>query len=136
MYARSIPAPAVRPTLPRRWLLTVGMLVALLQSSVFAIVDPDLSGWHPLHGHVSLGAHAEDHTHPWDHDHRESTEFGDPVEVGFTGSGDIGSVAGMALPGVLLLALVLGAAVIDARMHRGRSPHAHAPEVLVPPPRS
>lgn len=136
MHVGAVPAPAFRTTVQRRWLLTVGMLVALLQGSLFAIVNPDLSGWHPYHGHATVGGVVPDHTHPWDHDHRDANGFGEPAEVGFTGVSDIGSVAASAVPVVALLALAGAVALILTPIGAGRAPAPPAPDPFDPPPRS
>jgi hypothetical protein len=134
-----VPAPGFRTTTQRRWLLSVGMAVALLQGAIFAIVDPDLAGWHPYHGHMAIGGVVAEHTHPWENAHREHGPWGeDDQAMTFTGSslGQIGSVAGLALPGVAFLTLLGLAALMMPPARSSHLPRTLALNVPVPPPRS
>ncbi len=137
-------APGSQASTPWRWLLSAGLLAALLQSAIFAIVDPDLAGWHPYHEHVAIGGYVVDHTHPWDDDHRHGPGLVDPDagtgEASMTfagmGSGLAGSVTAPAIAGAahtVDFAALPGAALplTSPGLSRG-----HTPEVMTPPPRS
>lgn len=137
-------APGFEPSRPQRWLISIGLLIALLQGAIFAIVNPELAGWHPYHGHVTVGGYVVDHTHPFDAEHRHGPGLVDPDHEGneatMTFSGMSSSLAGS----VTVPMLVGGSAAVDPSdlfeaahpIASSRQPVERTPEVLTPPPRS
>lgn len=146
----------LRPGRRLHALLAFAAVVALLQSAVSVLLNDDLAGWRPDHGHIHAGMILPPHTHPYDRSGPaaahpvtedpnlafvpvELDEGGDgaPSEIVLTPPQDglSDSVASPLLvnPGEPRLARAL-----PQRLEQppaSRSPAAHSVTVTTPPPR-